>query len=62
MRGDGGEQRGPVTAGMGEEEFSGQANRDTVIKMRTQERFRKRSETAQDTLGFADHPELCGGA
>lgn len=62
LRDDGGEQRGPVTAGMGEEEFSGQANRDTVIKMRTQEPVQEeRVRPAQDMLGFADHPELCGG-
>lgn len=57
-----GENRGPVTAGMGEGKVSGQANRDTVIKMRTQEPVQEeRVRPAQDTLGLQTIQSSVGG-
>lgn len=57
-----GENRGARRLlGWGREEFSGQANRDAVIKMRTQEPVQEdRVRPAEDTLGFANRLQLCG--
>ena len=62
MRETMGENRGARRLlGRGREEFSGQANRDAVIKMRTQKPVQEeRVRPAEDTLGSANHLKLCG--